>query len=156
MNATLLSSYVNLCPECQQHDLFDDTNNSSMGYVNESSSAITIHENKSLDLFKFQPDTNSTFSFSRRQRQVPEPPALLLVTVTIMYVAIFVLGILGNIVVIAVVWYGRNIRCSVNMYLVNLCVADLLLLLICMPPALVELHAKDVWYFGEFLCKYSI
>ena len=38
--------------------------------------------------------------------------------------------------------------------LANLSLADFLVLLVCMPSAAVDLYAKEVWYFGGFLCKY--
>lgn len=88
------------------------------------------------------------------QRHVPEPPTYLLVVVTIFYILIFILGVFGNIIVILVIVFNKNMRSTVNMFLVNLCVADLLVMVICMPPTLVELHFKEIWYLGEFMCKY--
>lgn len=87
-------------------------------------------------------------------KTVPEPPEYIVTSVTSIYILIFVIGIIGNAVVVIVVGCSRNMRTTVNIYMVNLCVADFLVLLVCMPPILVELHTKDVWYFGPVMCKY--
>lgn len=106
------------------------------------------------NISNFSTDTNVTYYGPSGRGKVPEAPLYLLVLATLFYVVIFLVGIIGNSLVIAVVIYGRNIRNAVNMYLINLCVADLLVMVVCMPPVLVELHTKDVWYFGEAMCKY--
>lgn len=89
-------------------------------------------------------------------REVPVAPAYIVVISSILYVLIFVIGILGNIVVIIVVMWNRNMKTAVNVYLINLCVADILVLIVCMPTALVDLYSKDEWYFGEAMCKYML
>lgn len=98
---------------------------------------------------------NSTNVFNRSVT-VPEPPRYLIVTASLFYVVIFILGVLGNLVVIVVILANKNMKSTVNMFLINLCVADLLVMIICMPPTLVELHVKEVWYFGEFMCKFKL
>ena len=45
-------------------------------------------------------------------------------------------------------------RNATNMCLLSLSAADMLVLCVCMPSALVEFYGKDVWYLGETLCKY--
>lgn len=84
----------------------------------------------------------------------PEFPRSFVVTSTIFFIVIFLLGILGNVLVISVVCFNRNMKTAVNLYLLNLCVADILVLTICMPTALAEIYTKDAWYFGEAMCKY--
>ena len=86
--------------------------------------------------------------------KTPEFPKYIIVTSTLFYVFIFLLGILGTVLVIVVVCMNRNMRTSVNIYLINLCVADLLVLTVCMPTALADVYARDVWYFGSVMCKY--
>ncbi len=72
---------------------------------------------------------------------------------TVAYVVIFLIGIIGNTVVVIVISKNLEMRTPTNWLLVNLSVADLLVLLFCMPPALVEFHAKDVWLLGPVMCK---
>lgn len=91
---------------------------------------------------------------SRPPGMVPEPPGYLVTSVTVLYVLIFIIGIIGNIMVVIVVGCSRNLRTTINIYIVNLCIADFLVFFVCLPPILVELHVKEIWYFGEIMCKY--
>lgn len=84
----------------------------------------------------------------------PEFPQSFIVTCTTFFVFIFLMGILGNVLVMSVVCFNRNMKTAVNLYLLNLCVADILVLTICMPTALAEIYTKDKWYFGAAMCKY--
>lgn len=83
---------------------------------------------------------------------IPEP-AYVFFTVTFIYIFVFLFGILGNILVIYVVCTQRDMLTPTNMFLVNLSVADLLVLLVCMPSSLVEFHAREVWLLGDSMCK---
>ena len=76
------------------------------------------------------------------------------VTATVFFAAIFLLGVLGNVLVISVVCFNKNMKSSVNMYLLNLCVADILVLTICMPTTLADIYTKTAWHFGGVMCKY--
>ena len=78
------------------------------------------------------------------------------VTVTVFYVIVFMFGIVGNVLVIYVVCTQRDMLTPTNMFLVNLSVADLLVLLVCMPSSLVEFHARDVWLLGDVMCEYCL
>ncbi|XP_074644015.1 QRFP-like peptide receptor [Tubulanus polymorphus] len=75
------------------------------------------------------------------------------ITVTVSYLMIFLFGLVGNILVILVIVRNKEMRNSTNYFILNLSVADLFVLIICMPSALLEFHAKDVWYLGEAMCK---
>ncbi|XP_013401650.1 growth hormone secretagogue receptor type 1 [Lingula anatina] len=86
-------------------------------------------------------------------RVVPEVPKYILITATSFYIIMFLLGLTGNMLVVYVVLRNRDMHSSTHLFLVNLSLADLLVLVICMPTALIDLHAKDVWLLGEGLCK---
>ncbi len=77
------------------------------------------------------------------------------IIVTLFYIVVFAVGVCGNMLVIYVIVTNPDMRTATNVFLGNLSVADLLVLLVCMPPALVELHARDVWYLGDTLCEYG-
>jgi len=67
------------------------------------------------------------------------------------------LGIFGNSLVPIVVLRTRDLKTSTNFLLVNLAVADILVLAVCLPIALTELHTMPgIWVLGEFLCEYQI
>ena len=84
---------------------------------------------------------------------VPEPPLYIMVCVSIVYIAIFIMGVVGNCLVVIVIWRNPDMRTTTNFFLVNLSVADLLVLLVCMPPSFVDLYTKEVWVFGAAMCK---
>lgn len=87
--------------------------------------------------------------------QVPEPPMYIYTTVSLLYTLIFLCGIMGNALVIFVVCRNKDMRSSTNYFLTNLSVADLMVIIVCMPSSFVELFAKDAWYFGPAMCKYT-
>lgn len=66
------------------------------------------------------------------------------------------IGILGNVMVLLVIFKSKDMRSSTNIFLMNLSVADLMVLLVCTPTALVEVHSKpDTWVLGKEMCKYN-
>ncbi|XP_064601050.1 gastrin/cholecystokinin type B receptor-like [Liolophura sinensis] len=85
-------------------------------------------------------------------RDTPHPPLYILVITTVVCVFEFVIGIIGNLLVAVVIWKNKDMRNSTNFFLLNLSVADLLVIVVCMPSAVMELHARDYWYLGEFMC----
>ncbi|XP_064630050.1 growth hormone secretagogue receptor type 1-like [Lineus longissimus] len=82
------------------------------------------------------------------------PLLYITITVTFFYVFVLTFGIFGNIMVIFVVFKNKDMRNSTNLFLVNLTVADLLVLVVCTPIALAEFYNKDVWYLGAGMCKF--
>ena len=84
---------------------------------------------------------------------VPDPPVYVFISVTLIYTLLFVLGVAGNLLVIVVVWRHPDMRSSTNCFIVNLSVADTLVLIVCMPTSLVELYSKNVWHLGPVMCE---
>jgi hypothetical protein len=94
---------------------------------------------------------------SNRSNKTPtEPPLYIVFISTLLYSLIFLVGIIGNILVVVVIVFSRTMKSPVNMYLMNLCVADVLVIVVCMPTALADIYTKEVWYFGAFMCKYVL
>ncbi|XP_050718279.1 QRFP-like peptide receptor isoform X3 [Eriocheir sinensis] len=69
------------------------------------------------------------------------------------YIITFLVSIVGNILVILVVRYNRNMRSSTNQYLVNLAVADLLVTLVCKWVHLVRHLSHPHYVLPAILCK---
>ncbi len=67
-----------------------------------------------------------------------------------LYSIFFLLGLLGNSLVIWVVACGVRLRSMTDVCLLNLSVADLLL--VCSLPFLAH-QARDQWLFGDTMCK---
>ncbi|XP_076248202.1 ecdysis triggering hormone receptor isoform X2 [Calliopsis andreniformis] len=81
-------------------------------------------------------------------------PAYIRTTSMVVCIIVMVLGIIGNLMVPLVVFRGKDMRNSTNIFLVNLSVADLCVLLICTPTVLVEVNSgPQVWPLGEHMCK---
>lgn len=67
-----------------------------------------------------------------------------------LYAIFFVLGFLGNSLVMWVIFCGVQLRSMTDVCLLNLAVADLLL--VCTLPFLAH-QARDQWLFGDAMCK---
>lgn len=67
-----------------------------------------------------------------------------------LYAIFFILGLLGNSVVIWVISCGVRLRSMTDVCLLNLAIADLLL--VCSLPFLAH-QARDEWLFGDAMCK---
>lgn len=100
--------------------------------------------------------SNQSNSSNQSLDKLPEPPLYIVLTSTLLYSLIFVIGILGNILVVIVILLSRSMKTTVNMYLMNLCFADVLVIIVCMPTALADIFTKEVWYFGRWMCKYKL
>lgn len=91
-----------------------------------------------------------------RGGQPSELPPYIRIVATTVCAVILTLGTAGNVLVTAVVWRTKELRNSTNLFLINLSVADLLVLLVCVPPVLVELEQPEVWLLGEGMCEYNL
>ncbi|KAH7982046.1 hypothetical protein HPB52_002769 [Rhipicephalus sanguineus] len=86
-----------------------------------------------------------------------EFPRSIRTSATLAIALLLVLGTVGNVLVPVVVCKSKDLRNSTNLFLVNLSVSDLLVLLVCMPTALVELHSPpEVWLLGDGMCECTI
>ena len=52
------------------------------------------------------------------------------------------------------VFKNKSMQNSNNYLLVNLSISDLMTIFICIPIAIHDLHSKERWYLGEYLCKF--
>lgn len=68
------------------------------------------------------------------------------------YCVIFILGLVGNGLVCFVVVKETHMRSIVNIFILNLAVADFLVLLICLPPSVLA-DTTESWYLGDAMCK---
>lgn len=72
--------------------------------------------------------------------------------VIVIYTITFIIGLTGNILVCFAVWRNRQMRTVTNMFIVNLSVADLGIIIICLPPTLM-VDVTETWYMGLVMCK---
>ncbi|KAI6191879.1 G-PROTEIN-RECEP-F1-2 domain-containing protein [Aphelenchoides bicaudatus] len=72
----------------------------------------------------------------------------------LIFILIASVGTIGNIVVLLVIGFNRNLHDSTNILIANLALADLLFLSFCVPlTAYSYVHS---WSFSESLCYYTI
>ncbi|XP_035828291.1 QRFP-like peptide receptor isoform X2 [Aplysia californica] len=107
---------------------------------------------------------NSTYPGSGPMPKVMGPQLYQYIYITVINAIVFIVGIVGNSLVIQV-WISlsdpmrhvvartRSMRKRMNYFLVSLSVADLLVLVVCLPIALLEFYGKDKWLIGEPMCK---
>jgi allatostatin receptor len=74
------------------------------------------------------------------------------VVVPIVFGLILVLGFVGNLLVIIVVISNKQMRNTTNLLIINLAIADLVFIIICVPFTAME-YALTVWPFGDVWCK---
>ncbi|XP_060574756.1 orexin receptor type 2-like isoform X1 [Ruditapes philippinarum] len=82
----------------------------------------------------------------------PEPGEWVLIVV---YALTFFVGLIGNILVCFAIWRNKNMRTITNMFIVNLSVADLAVIILCLPSALL-IDVTETWYLGNTFCKIHI
>ncbi|CAL8270493.1 unnamed protein product [Lota lota] len=78
-----------------------------------------------------------------------------LVCVTAVCILLMLLGILGNMLTILVVWLRPHMRSSTYLYLSSMAVSDLLILLL-LPLDLYKLWRPRPWPLGDMACKLTM
>jgi hypocretin (orexin) receptor 2 len=66
--------------------------------------------------------------------------------------SIFLIGIIGNLLVVIVVAKNAHMRTITNIFIVNLAIGDFFVILICLPPSLIN-DITGNWWFGKTMCK---
>ncbi|KAJ8979776.1 hypothetical protein NQ317_002896 [Molorchus minor] len=68
---------------------------------------------------------------------------------------VFVVGLVGNCLVCVAVYRNHTMRTVTNYFIVNLAVADFLVILFCLPPSVVW-DVTSTWWFGTGMCKFVL
>ena len=79
-------------------------------------------------------------------------PLPAVIFITVIYGCLFFSGMFGNICTCVVIAKNKYMHTATNYYLFNLAVADLLLLIIGLPPETVYIWSAYPWVFGEVFC----
>jgi hypothetical protein len=83
-------------------------------------------------------------------------PNYIRTTSMVFCIIIMCLGVIGNVMVPIVIFKTKDMRNSTNIFLVNLSVADLMVLLVCTPTVLVEVNSRpETWVLGKEMCEYT-
>jgi len=65
-------------------------------------------------------------------------PVYMIVLLSLAYVSVFILALVGNSLVIAVVYKNPGMRNTTNYFIVNLAIADILVAILCIPLTLLD------------------
>ncbi|XP_055793109.1 cholecystokinin receptor type A-like [Salvelinus fontinalis] len=85
----------------------------------------------------------------------PEPKDLNQTVRIFLYSLIFLVSVLGNSLIIAVLVRNRRMRTVTNLFLLSLAASDLMLCLFCMPFTLIPNLMRD-FVFGSGICKVAM
>lgn len=157
------SSIISTSPISSSPEMFSGS--STTGSFILANSDFSANNSIIEDIFSSMTTMNSPYlvpdgnfstpnNLSSDTNVIGEFPYYVRITSTFLCGFILLIGIIGNILVPVVVWRNKDLRSSTNIFLINLSLADLLILLVCMPPVLIELHTKpEVWLLGAAMCK---
>ncbi|XP_029598624.1 C-C chemokine receptor type 5 isoform X2 [Salmo trutta] len=124
----------------------ENGNSSSYSYENSSSYA---YENSSSTHFADAFEV-TTYDYSDYDDGICEYKPHGASFLPVLYSLFFILGFLGNVLVLWVILLGVKLCSMTDVCLLNLALADLLL--VCTLPFLAH-HATDQWVFGDIMCK---
>ncbi|XP_023244000.1 orexin receptor type 1-like [Centruroides sculpturatus] len=68
------------------------------------------------------------------------------------HITVFFVGLIGNALVCISVYRNHSMRTVTNYFIVNLAVADFLVILVCLPPTVLW-DVTETWFFGRIMCK---
>ena len=68
------------------------------------------------------------------------------------HIIVFVVGLVGNFLVCVAVYRNTSMRTVTNYFIVNLAVADFMVILFCLPPTVVW-DVTETWFLGDTFCK---
>lgn len=77
-----------------------------------------------------------------------------LIPITIIYVLMFVTGVIGNVAVCVVIIRNRTMHTATNYYLFSLAISDLIILLLGLPNELAGFWHQYPYIQGEIFCKF--
>ena len=122
---------VNVYPNADGVDVVDDDNNVSMNCSN--------------------PYCYSDLDYLRLIQSHIFPDSIEWVLI-LLYAAVFFTGLIGNSLVCFAVGMNAHMRTVTNLFIVNLATADLLVLILCLIPTMLE-DVTETWYMGSVCCK---
>lgn len=114
----------------------------------DSESSLNI--NSSVN--RLETSTQSSNNSEDTSDVVPPYMQHMTIILVILHMSVFITGLVGNSLVCLSVYRNKSLQTVTNLYIVNLAVADFLVILICLPPT-VYWDLTLTWNFGLVLCK---
>lgn len=79
----------------------------------------------------------------------PRPYEWVLIAI---HAVVFIIGLIGNALVCIAVYRNHSMRTVTNYFIVNLALADFMVILICLPPTVLW-DVTETWFFGTAMCR---
>lgn len=79
----------------------------------------------------------------------PQPYEWVLI---VSHTLVFLIGLVGNALVCVAVYRNHSMRTVTNYFIVNLAVADFMVILFCLPPTVLW-DVTETWFFGNAMCR---
>ena len=70
------------------------------------------------------------------------------IVIGVIYSFTFIVGLIGNLLVVLTILIHKRMRNSTNILILNLAIADLIFIIFCVPFTGLN-YVLDVWYFGK-------
>ncbi|XP_075211039.1 growth hormone secretagogue receptor type 1-like [Lycorma delicatula] len=117
-------------------------------------SALASELNSSVSLYSLNHSLLGNYSIEYNISEIPVFPSYIKTTSMVFCIVILGIGLVGNIMVPIVILKTKDMRNSTNIFLMNLSIADIMVLLVCTPTVLVEINSRpETWVLGEEMCK---
>lgn len=109
--------------------------------------SMVLNKNETMSKLINSTETNNDINY--------QYPSYIKNTATFIFIIILIFGTIGNVLVSVIIIKSKDLRNTTNYFLINLSIADLLVIIVCMPTVLIELHSKpEIWLLGEFMCEF--
>lgn len=126
--------------------------NSDLAYQND---LVTIEPNSSEDMGECVGDemycnmTKEEYIALLDEYIFPQPYEWVLIA---SHSLVFLIGLIGNALVCVAVYRNHSMRTVTNYFIVNLAVADFMVILFCLPPTVLW-DVTETWFFGNAMCR---
>lgn len=161
-----LSTMVHVNDTIMDYD--DDLNNESWSEIDLTSGGGGGGDNDNNNNWRQQNNTNSNSSSSNKINCTNDycisdeeyidmiadylKPSIYGWLLIVLHTIVFFGGIIGNLLVCIAVYRNHSMRTVTNYFITNLAVADILVILFCLPPTVLW-DVTETWFFGERMCK---
>uniref|UniRef100_A0A0N5CH63 G_PROTEIN_RECEP_F1_2 domain-containing protein n=1 Tax=Strongyloides papillosus TaxID=174720 RepID=A0A0N5CH63_STREA len=78
----------------------------------------------------------------------------LTIIILFVYTIIFLIGVLGNSMVLSIIYFEKKAKKSTNIFIMNLAIADLLFIIVCLPDSASSLF--DINLLPESFCRFQM
>ena len=121
----------------------DEINNAGNSFLLTASGVATAFNNS------LHPNNVTNLTLVKEDYLKSSP--MVQVIIYILYIIVFVVGLLGNVLVVFVVAQNRAMQTVTNCFIANLALSDILLCVLAVPFTPLYFFLKE-WIFGKILC----